>query len=66
VWKNVYQRFRRAVVAGRLLRVTGTIQRDGKIVHVVAQHVEDISHVLDWLVEPENINATKSTQKQMN
>ena len=65
VWKNVYQRFRRAVVAGRLLRVTGTIQRDGKIVHVVAQHVEDISHMLDWLVAPENINATQFTQKQM-
>ena len=64
VWKNVYQRFRRAVVAGRLLRVSGTIQRDGKVVHVVAQHVEDISHMLDRLVDPINADATQSAQKQ--
>ena len=65
VWKNVYQRFRRAVVTGRLLRVTGTIQRDGKVVHVVAQHVEDISHMLDRLVEPLSVDATQSAQKRV-
>lgn len=64
VWKNVYQRFRRAVVTGRLLRVSGTIQRDGKVVHVVAQHVEDISHMLDRLADPTNVDATQSAQKQ--
>lgn len=52
VWQNVYQRFRRAVVAGRLLRVTGRIQREGQVVHVIAQNVEDISQMLDRLVEP--------------
>lgn len=62
VWKNVYQRFRRAVITGRLLRVTGTIQRDGKVVHVVAQHVEDISHMLDRLVDPLHVDATQSAQ----
>ncbi len=64
VWQNVYKRFRRAVVAGRLLRVTGTIQRDGKVVHVVAQHVEDISHMLDRLAEPKSVDATQSAQKR--
>jgi DNA polymerase III alpha subunit len=62
VWKNVYQQFRRAVVSGRLLRVTGTIQRDGKVVHVVAQHVEDISYMLDRLVEPNHGDATQPAQ----
>lgn len=64
VWKNVYQQFRRAVVAGRLLRVTGTIQRDGKVVHVVAQHVQDISYMLDRLADPTHTDATQSAQKQ--
>ncbi len=64
VWKNVYQRFRRAVVAGRLLRVTGTIQRDGKVVHVVAQQVEDISYMLDQLVDPHHADATQSAQNR--
>lgn len=49
VWAKTYERFRRAVIAGRLLRVTGRIQRDGIVVHVVAHHVEDISWMLDDL-----------------
>jgi|TARA_Y100000385_G_C12981375_1_gene588564 single-strand DNA-binding protein len=58
VWKNVYQRFRRAIVAGRLLRILGTVQRDGKVVHVVAKRVEDISYMLDRLVELPPVHAT--------
>lgn len=50
VWKKTYERFRRAVIAGRLLRVTGRIQRDGIVVHVIADTVEDISWMLDDLV----------------
>lgn len=49
VWKKTYERFRRAVIAGRLLRVTGPIQRDGMVVHVIARLIEDISPMLDAL-----------------
>lgn len=52
VWANVYERFRRAVVAGRLLRVTGRIQRAHDVVHVVAERIEDISPLLDRLTDP--------------
>lgn len=51
VWQKMYQKYRRAVVAGRLLRVTGRIQRDGQVVHLVADLVEDMSFLLDKLVE---------------
>ena len=52
----MYQKYRRAVVAGRLLRVTGQLQRDGQVVHVIAEHVEDISPLLDLLVaEPDRL-----------
>ena len=50
VWQNMYQKYRRAVVTARLLRVTGRIQRDGQVVHVVADHIEDISPMLDQLL----------------
>lgn len=53
VWANVYDRFRRAVIAGRLLRVTGRIQREGPVLHVVAEEIEDISHLLDRLLDPD-------------
>lgn len=50
VWARVFERFRRAVIAGRCLKVTGRVQRDGAVVHVVADLVEDISAMLDKLV----------------
>ena len=49
VWSKIYETFRRAVVAGRLLRVTGRVQRDGPVIHVIAEQVEDLSHLLDAL-----------------
>ena len=52
VWANVYERFRRAVIAGRLLRVTGKLQRDAGVVHVVADVIEDLSGLLDRLLDP--------------
>jgi single-strand DNA-binding protein len=53
VWANVYERFRRAVIAGRLLRVTGKLQRDAGVVHIVAEQIEDLSHMLDTLLRPD-------------
>ena len=50
VWKAMYERFRRAVISGRCLRVTGRLQRDGGVSHVIAEQVEDISWMLDDLL----------------
>jgi len=52
VWANVYERFRRAVIAGRMLRVTGRLQREAGVVHVVAEQIEDLSPMLDRLLDP--------------
>lgn len=54
VWRKLYEQFRRAVIAGRLLRVTGRIQRENSVTHVIAEHVEDISPMLDELLQPES------------
>ncbi len=51
VWRALYDRFRRAVIAGRLLRVTGRVQRQSGVVHVIAEEIEDISSLLDQLLE---------------
>lgn len=52
VWRKVHARFRRAVVAGRMLRVTGRLQRANSVTHVIAERIEDISHMLDLLLDP--------------
>ncbi|MGR3434807.1 MAG: OB-fold nucleic acid binding domain-containing protein [Shimia sp.] len=53
VWRKIYERFRRAVIAGRMLRVTGQLQREGQVTNVVSHHVEDISYMLDDLLRPD-------------
>jgi DNA-directed RNA polymerase len=52
VWRKLYERFRRAVIAGRMLRVTGQLQREGDVIHVIAEVIEDISPLLDQLLAP--------------
>jgi error-prone DNA polymerase len=49
VWPKTYQRFRRAVIAGRLLRITGKLQREGAVSHLIAGRIEDLSPWLDRL-----------------
>lgn len=50
VWRKMYERFRRAVISGRMLRVTGRLQRAHSVTHVIAEEIEDISHMLDLLL----------------
>lgn len=50
VWRTIYERFRRAVISGRLLRVTGRLQRAHSVTHVIAEEIEDISGLLDHLL----------------
>ena len=52
VWPKVYERFRRVVMGGRLLRVNGWIQREGIVVHVIAETIEDLSPRLSELGHP--------------
>ena len=52
VWPKVYKRFRRIVMGGRLLRVTGRLEREGIVVHLIADHIEDLSHRLSDLGHP--------------
>ena len=53
IWAKVYEKYRRAVIAGRLLRVTGRLQRQTGVVHVVADRIEDLSPLLDRLLQPD-------------
>jgi len=64
VWRKVFERFRRAVVAGRCLRVTGRLQRGGGTTHVIAETVEDISAMLDELLREEEAPQPFQTTSQ--
>jgi len=53
VWPKIYEQFRRAVITGRLLRVSGYLQREGIVAHLIAQKVEDCSDRLSILGHPD-------------
>ena len=53
VWRKLYEVFRRAIIAGRLLRVTGRVQHEGGVTHLIAERIEDISEMLDLLLQGE-------------
>ena len=50
VWRSLYERYRRAVISGRLMRVTGRLQRGSGTTHIISEQIEDISHMLDTLL----------------
>jgi len=49
VWASLAERQRKALLDARLLGVQGVIERDGEVVHLVAQRLEDHSALLDQL-----------------
>ncbi len=55
VWRKIYEQFRRAVISGRLLRVTGRMQKADAVIHVIAEEIEDISGMLDVLLRGEGV-----------
>lgn len=61
VWRKKYEEFRRAVIAGRALKITGRVQREGPVTHIVAETVEDISWMLDDLVRTHPVAETVHT-----
>jgi DNA polymerase III alpha subunit len=52
VWAKTFERFRRAVIAGRLLRVTGRLERQAGVAQVIADRIEDLSALLGTLTRP--------------
>ena len=53
VWPRVFERFRPVVMGARLMRVSGKLQREGIVIHVVAERMEDLTERLRDLVPRE-------------
>jgi error-prone DNA polymerase len=49
IWPKIFDRDRRAVLAARLMRVEGRLQRQGSVMHVIAARVTDWSRHLHTL-----------------
>ncbi len=58
VWPKTFEKYRKEVMAGRLLHVRGKLQREGTVTHVIAAHIADYSYLLDCLGYPEFVGDT--------
>ncbi len=46
VWSSLFERQRRIVLSASMLACRGRVQREGDVIHVVAEQVEDLSDLL--------------------
>ncbi len=51
VWADKFERYRRVVMTAKLLGVTGRVQREGRVIHVVVEQLEDLTSRLAHLTE---------------
>jgi error-prone DNA polymerase len=52
VWRRVFERFRRVVMGAKLVQCEGRVQREGEVIHIVAERLTDLSPLLHRLDGP--------------
>ena len=45
-WQRIFEAHRRIILAAPMIAVHGVLQREGKVTHLVAARIEDLSHLL--------------------
>ena len=46
VWQRLYERYRRTVLSAAMIAVSGQVQKEGDVIHVIADRIEDESDLL--------------------
>ena len=46
VWQRLYEKYRRTVLAAAMIGVTGKVQKEGDVIHVIADEIADESALL--------------------
>ena len=58
IWPNLFEHFRAIIMSARLLVVHGRVQTDGRVIHVVADRLENRTDRLDGLAHDKVPSAT--------
>ncbi len=51
IWPKTFERFRRIVLASKLLGVDGRLQREGRVIHIIADRLTDLTVDLAHLAQ---------------
>jgi error-prone DNA polymerase len=54
VWSSVFEAHRALVLSARMLAVRGRVQREGEVIHIIADRLEDLSPLLAGLGRAED------------
>ncbi len=46
VWQRLHEQFRRVILSAAMIAVKGRFQREGQVTHLIADSVEDLTHLL--------------------
>ncbi len=57
VWPAKFEEYRRQVLTARMMRITGKLQREGQVIHVIAEKIEDLSDMLDLLDDADYLSS---------
>jgi error-prone DNA polymerase len=60
VWPHVFEKFRGVVMGSRLVAVTGNVQNESNVVHVLAERLGDLTPMLDRLADDKGLPAARS------
>jgi error-prone DNA polymerase len=68
VWIPVFERYRPIVLDARVVAVTGTLQNESGVIHIIADHMEDLTALLSRLAHDKdapdiNAHALKLAEK---
>ncbi|WP_425373451.1 error-prone DNA polymerase [Methylovirgula ligni] len=53
VWPKVFEAYRPVVIAARFIAVTGRLQSESGVIHVIAERIDDMTPLLGLLSRPE-------------
>jgi len=51
LWQRTFEQYRPVIMGSRLVSVTGALQNEKGVIHIVAEHFEDLSPLLRTLSE---------------
>ena len=64
VWQATFDRYRTVVLGARLVMIRGKLQSQDGVIHVVAEHMEDLTPMLDLLLEPSPLRGPSTNDAQ--
>jgi len=66
VWGKMFEKYRREILQSRLLLVTGKLQIEGEVIHVIVQHCTNLNGWLRGLAAPEGADTAGVFHKGRN